>query len=57
MSASKANKQRVRAAEIRAEIDRLSNLPGPARGNRIVLVRIQNLEAELRRLRFAGATA
>jgi len=52
MSAAKANRQRVRAQEIRTEIARLMDLPAPALGNRITQDRIRRLETELRGLRF-----
>lgn len=47
MSASKANKQRERAAEIRAELERLPDVQTPFMRNRR-----QRLEKELRELRF-----
>lgn len=51
MSASKANKQRQRAAEIRAELERLPNVQTP-----FIVARRRRLEQELRGLRFKDPT-
>lgn len=55
MSASKVNKQRARAAAIRAEIERFAEFA--RNGDSVAQKRIRRLEEELRTLRFRGASA
>ena len=50
MSAAKANKQRARAAEIRAEIERLH--PAASTGHPLSTMKVRSLEKELAALRF-----